>query len=377
MTTDHARHRTAGREADDLPEGFAGIAAFDHSQRFATVSEIYEAAPDRLDAGDWDFLDGGSGEEITLADNRRAFARWQFRPRLLTGMSTPTTRTSFHGLPLASPVVTAPFGADRLFDADGHLAVARANARFGNWSIVPESSSFALEEVAKAAPDAARVFQLHPAGTDREVLTMIRRAEDAGYAALCLTCDCPVGGWRERNMRNRYQLDRSAISGNGIDYLKQVEPQPQWSWARVADVFSHSSIPFLAKGVLTAEQARYAIDAGARALLVSNHGGRQMDGAPASLDQLPEIVAEVAGQVEIAIDSGIRRGSDIVKALALGADIVVIGRAAAMALAAAGEDGVFRLHELLQAEIINVLTLLGCDMSRLDASVLQRARHTS
>jgi 4-hydroxymandelate oxidase len=362
-----------GRNSQELPEGFAGIAGYDLAERFATVSEIYDAAPARLDSADWDFLAGGCGEELTLADNRRAFARWQFRPRLLTGMSQPGTATSFLGLPLASPVVTAPFGADRLFDTEGHLAVARANARFGNWSIVPESGSFSLEAVAEAAPGAARMFQLHPMGADRDVLTMIRRAEDAGYSALCLTCDCPAGGWRERNRRNRYRLDRSVIAGNGIDYLRQSAPQPHWTWKRVAEVFSQTALPFMAKGVLTAEQAREAVDAGARALLVSNHGGRQLDSTPASLDQLPEVAAEVGDSTQIALDGGVRRGSDVVKALALGADIVVIGRPAAMALAAAGEDGVFRLHQLIQEEMVNVLTLLGRDISSLDSSALQPA----
>ncbi|HEY3717909.1 MAG TPA: alpha-hydroxy acid oxidase [Jatrophihabitantaceae bacterium] len=359
------------------PDGFAGISKRDLTQRFATVGEIYAAAPAALDRPTRDFLDGGSGDEVTLDDNRRAFARWQFRPRLLTGIGQPTTATTFLGLDLASPVLSAPFGADQLFDPDGHLAVARANQRFGTWSIVPEAGSFPLEAVAKEAPAAARMFQLHPIGEDADVLAMIRRAEDAGYSALCLTCDCPTGGWRERNMRNRYAPDIALVSGNygaqGGEFISQMfEPGEQWSWQRVGAVMAQTPLPYMAKGILTAEDARAAIDAGASAVLVSNHGGRQLDGTPASLDQLPEIVAEVGADAQIALDSGLRRGADIVKALALGADVVVLGRPFAMALAAGGEDAVFRLHELLREEMVNVMTLTGRpDIASLDRGLLQ------
>ena len=362
-----------------LPEGFAGLTENDHGSRFVTIGEIREAAKSTLDSRTWDFLEGGSGDEVTLADNRAAFASWKFRPRLLTGMADPTTSTTFLGMSLSLPVLSAPFGADRLFDPEGHRAVARANQRFGTWSIVPEAGSFSLEAVAEAAPEAARMFQLHPMGTDADVLRIARRAADAGYSALCLTCDCPTGGWRERNRRNRFGPAHEIVTGNyaapGAQFTDHfLQPQRQWTWQRVADVLSRADLPFMAKGILTAEEARAAVSAGAGAVLVSNHGGRQLDGTPASLDQLPEIVAEVGGEVDIALDSGVRRGSDIVKALALGADVVVLGRPVAMALTASGEDGVFRLLELLREEMINVMTLVGRpDVVSLDATALQPA----
>ncbi|NKQ56083.1 alpha-hydroxy-acid oxidizing protein [Amycolatopsis sp. K13G38] len=363
----------------ELPEGFAGLSEHDLGARFATISEIQEAARAALDSHVWDFLDGGSGDEVTLLDNRAAFTSWKFRPKLLTGIAEPTTNTTFLGLPLSLPVLSAPFGADRLFDPEGHRAVARANQRAGTWSIVPEASSFSLEAVAKAAPEAARMFQLHPMGTDTDVLRMARRAADAGYSALCLTCDCPAGGWRERNRRNRYGPRHDLVTGNytahGAEFAGHfLNPQRQWTWNRVADVLAQAELPFMAKGILTAEEARAAVSAGASAILVSNHGGRQLDGAPASLDQLPEIVAEVGAEVDIALDSGIRRGADIVKALALGADVVVLGRPIAMALAAGGQNGVLRMLELLRDEMVNVMTLLGRpDVVSLDGSALQPA----
>lgn len=352
-----------------LPDGYAGLGSlYDQEQTFATVDELFAAARDNLDPSTWDFLDGGAGEERTLAANRRAFGRWSYRPRVMSGISAPDTSATFLGVALAYPVLTSPFGAERLFHPDGHLAVARANAASGVASIVPEAGSYALEDVAESAPSAARMLQLHPLGTSENFRAMLARAERAGYTSICLTVDCPTAGWRERNMRNRFNPDPGIITGNyrGAGFAPEVllramvDPTaPIWEWGRVAEEMARTPLPFMAKGILTATDARAAVDAGASAVLVSNHGGRQLDGAPAALDQLPEIAAEVGDEVQVALDSGIRRGSDIVTALALGADVVVLGRAAAMALAADGEAGVRRLHTLLREEMVTVMRLLG------------------
>lgn len=363
----------------ELPEGFGGIGWLD-DDRYPTVADLFDQAQRQLDPAVWDFLDGGAGDEITLTENRRAFASWTFRPQVLGGMGGASTTTSFLGIPLSMPVLTSPFGADCLFHPEGHLAVARANARFGVASIVPEASSYSLEEIAAAAPAAACIFQLHPLGPPETVLQIIRRAEEAGYSALCLTVDCPTGGWRERNRRNRYAPDPGFVAGNyaadpGL-LLRQLELHGQqlWSWADVEKLMARTTLPFLAKGVLTAPDARAAVEAGASGILISNHGGRQLDGAPASLDQLGEIADEVGATAQLALDSGIRRGSDIVKALALGAQVVVVGRAAAMALAADGERGVARLHHLLHQEMVNVMTLVGRpNVNTLDRSLLSPA----
>ncbi|GAA1216568.1 alpha-hydroxy acid oxidase [Pseudonocardia alaniniphila] len=336
---------------------------------FATLSEIAEAARAGLAPDVRDFLDGGAGREVTLGRNRDAFERWAYRPRVMTGLGVPDMATSFLGIGLGIPVLTAPFGADGLFHPEGHCAVARANAAEGVVSIVPEGGTHAIETVAAAAPAATRIAQLHPMGDPSNFDAMLRRIEDAGYDAVCVTVDCPTTGWREGNRRNRFDLDPAVITGNypagGRVAFEEVfgqlvtRTEPVWTWAQLGERMTVTRLPWMAKGVLTAESASAAVDAGASAVLVSNHGGRQLDGAPAALDQLPEIAAAVGGRAQIALDSGIRSGSDVVTALALGADAVVIGRLAAYGLAAAGEAGVRRVHQLVREEMQTILTLLG------------------
>ncbi|GAA0932927.1 alpha-hydroxy acid oxidase [Virgisporangium aurantiacum] len=334
----------------------------------ATLDEIREAALARLPVPARDFLEGGAGAETTLRRNRRAFQRWAFVPRVMNGLPAPTTATRFLGVDLALPVLTAPFGADGLFHPDGQIAVARANAAAGTASIVPEAGTHPLEKVATAVPGSAAFGQIHPLGTDDGFLDMVRRYEDAGYRGLCVTCDVPIGGWRERNLRNRYLPDYALFGGNyatieqALGQLGQLlAPEaPVWSWHKLATLLARSALPWIAKGIMTVDDAHAAVGAGASALLVSNHGGRQLDDQRASLDALPEIRAAVGPDVPIALDSGVRRGTDVVKAIALGADVVVIGRLAAYGLAAGGEDGVVRVLELLRTEISTTLTLLGC-----------------
>ncbi|GAA1329095.1 alpha-hydroxy acid oxidase [Pseudonocardia xinjiangensis] len=317
-----------------------------------------------------DFLEGGAGEERSLRENQEAFRRWNFVPQVMSGRGMPDLSTSFLGIPLAMPVLTSPFGADGLFHPQGQCAVARANAAEAVASIVPEAGTYSFEAVAEAAPDAARIAQLHPMGSPENFVTMLHRIEKAGYHAVCITVDCPTAGWRERDLQDRFGSDiTTMISGN---YPSDGPNRPEdvfgqlfahsgvvWSWVQLGDLMNETSLPWIAKGVITGADARAAVAAGADAVLVSNHGGRQLDGVPAALDQLPEVVSAVAGRVEVALDSGIRRGSDIVTALALGANVVVIGRLAAYGLAAGGESGVRRVHQLLRAEMLTVLTLLG------------------
>lgn len=349
--------------------------------RAATIDEMWDRAHARLDAATWDFLEGGAGHEVTLRGNRSAFDRIQLRTRVLSGIGHPDTSTTFLGIPLSYPVLTAPFGCDRLFHPEGHRAVARANESFGVASIVPEFGSFPFEDIRAAAPAAAAICQIHPVGSHANFARMLRRAEDAGFSAVCLTVDCPTPGWRERNMRNRFDPDPEVVSGNyppeaggpGVLFEPMMDPGEHiWTWEEVADACSEVSLPFMAKGILTAEDARAAADAGAAAVLVSNHGGRQLDGAPPSIEQLPEIAAEVGGEIGIVLDSGIRTGGDIIKALALGADAVVIGRTAAMGLTADGEAGVGRVHELLHDELVNLMRLCGRpDIASLDATLVK------
>jgi isopentenyl diphosphate isomerase/L-lactate dehydrogenase-like FMN-dependent dehydrogenase len=330
---------------------------------FLALEEIHVAALERLPRDAATYLESGAGTELTLRANREAFWRWVIRPRPMSGVTDPKTNTEFLGIPLAVPVLTAPFGGDALFAADGHLAVARANAACGIASIVPEVGSFSYEEVAAAAPAAARIGQLHP-GDSFDVSAA--RIKAAGYEALCVTVDCPIVGFRARNRMARFNPDPVVWSGNVLDdgspnaastYGARVVPP--WTWDQLAEATARHGMPWIAKGILTAEAAEGALTAGASAILVSNHGGRQVDPSPASLDVLPEIAAAVSGQVPVLLDSGVRTGADVFLALALGASAVVIGRLAAYGLAAAGEHGVRRTTELLTRELHILMTLAG------------------
>ncbi|GAA3613105.1 alpha-hydroxy acid oxidase [Kineosporia mesophila] len=335
----------------------------------ATLPVIRQTALSRLAPEVADFLEGGAGDESTLLANRSAFSHWGFRQRVMSGLAGPDLSATFLGIDLAMPVMTAPFGADGLFHPEGQKAVARANRMAGITSIVPEAGTFGLEEVVQAAPEATRIAQLHPMGPEKNFLTMLARIEDAGCAAICLTVDCPTGGWRERVLRNSFDLDARYVGGNypdsGETTLIQVFGQlfersaTVWSWDRLASLMSHTRLPWFAKGIMTADDALASEAAGAHAVYVSNHGGRQLDGVPAALDALVEVRRAIDGRLPIVFDSGVRRGADVVKALALGADVAVIGRLAAYGLAAGGQAGVERVHSLLYDEIRTVLTLLG------------------
>ncbi len=334
--------------------------------RFVALEEIRAAALRTLPPKAAVFLESGAGTERTLRANREAFGRWAIRPSPMSGVTSPRTGTEFLGIPLSAPVLTAPFGGDGMFNREGHRAVARANAACGTASIVPEVATFSYEDVRAAAPAAARIAQVHPYESFHHVAKRVRAA---GYDSLCVTVDCPMTGFRVRSRMNRYHPDRAIWSGNVIrDGAPNVtsmfrdgisEQAPPWTWDRLAEAAARQDLPWIAKGILTAEAALAALDAGAAAIYVSNHGGRQVDPAPASLDALPEVAAAVAGRVPILLDSGVRTGADVFTALALGADAVVIGRLAAYGLAAAGEAGVRRTIELVAEELRTLMILAG------------------
>jgi isopentenyl diphosphate isomerase/L-lactate dehydrogenase-like FMN-dependent dehydrogenase len=312
------------------------------------------------------YLESGAGTESTLRANREAFGRWVIRPRPMTGVSDPDTSVTLLGMPLAVPVITAPFGGDGLFWPDGHLAVARANAARGILSIVPEVGTFSYEAVREAAPSAARIAQVHPYESFGHAA---KRIADAGYDALCVTVDSPMTGYRVRSAMTRYRPDLRVWSGNRLDdgtpsvgdmFRRGISADnPAWTWDQLAAAAGRQDLPWIAKGILTGEAAEAAIGAGASAIYVSNHGGRQVDPAPASLDALPEVAAAVGGRVPLLLDSGVRSGADVLLALALGADAVVIGRLAAYGLAAGGEDGVRRTIELVTEELRTLMILAG------------------
>ena len=331
---------------------------------FLALEEIHAAALERLPRDAATYLESGAGTELTLRANREAFSRWVIRPRPMSGVTDPKTNTEFLGIPLAVPVLTAPFGGDALFAPDGHLAVARANAACGIASIVPEVGSFSYEEVAAAAPAAARIGQLHP-GDSFDVSAA--RIKAAGYEALCVTVDCPIVGFRARNRMARFRPDPAIWSGNVLDdgspnvgvHLRRPGGAPlDLGPARRGD-----------------RQARHAMDRQGH----PHHRGAPRPPSPRAprrssspttaaarstrrrprLDVLPEIAAAVSGQVPVLLDSGVRTGADVFLALALGASAVVIGRLAAYGLAAAGEHGVRRTIELLTQELHILMTLAG------------------
>lgn len=351
-----------------------------------TLKQIEVAALAGLSPAVADFLQGGTGDETTLRWNREAFDRFAFRPRLMSGNGVPELSTTFLGEELALPVLTAPFGSDGLFSPAGHSGVVRADATHGISGIVPEVASESYETVRASAPSGARFAQLHPLGSEQNFLTMLRRIEAAGYRGICVTCDSPSAGWKERNRRNRFAVPEDIISGNysgpgSAEVRRRVfeqlfsQSEPVWSWSKLARLMATSTLPWFAKGIITVADTRAALDAGASGLYISNHGGRQLDRTPSPLDILPAI-REAVGldvdiAVDIAVDSGIRRGSDVAATLALGGTVAVIGRLAVYGLAAGGEAGVSRVLELLRDEIKNVLMLLGCDkVLGLDASAL-------
>jgi len=333
-------------------------------RRFGTLGQIEAAARAALASPVWDLLAGAAGDEETLRDNRDAFGRWRFRPRALPGTGGVDLAVHLLGLPLAAPLLVAPFAPDGLFHPDGQPAVAAACAFLGLTNVAPTTCSYPLEEVRAAG---ARLFQLPP--TDPAVMRwLIARAAKAGYDALVVTVDQPVLGWRDRDRADPPAFDRALTRANfavpgGPGPAPRLTPDSawlDWTWDALGDLLREAGLPFVVKGVLTAEDAMEALRIGAAAVVVSNHGGRQLDGAPASLDQLPEVAGAVGGRIPVLLDSGVRRGSDVVKALALGADAVLIGRTAAYGLAAAGAAGVARALELILAEMRTVLALVGC-----------------
>ncbi|HKV43096.1 MAG TPA: alpha-hydroxy acid oxidase [bacterium] len=363
-------------------------------------------ARSRLPKVVFDYLDGGAEGEITLQENRRAFDAVTFRPRYAVPVPQCDLRTRVLGFDLALPVLLGPVGYSRLLHPGGEMAAARAAGTAGTGYILSTVSGHRLEDV-KAASSGPVWYQLYLVGGREAAEAGIERARLAGFSALVITIDTPVVGMREQELRDGA---KELLGGNPmakIPFLPQLLAHPGWLAAFLLDggvpklpnivipdrgpmalidartglvraTFTWEDLrwirrvwpgPIVIKGVLTGDDARRAIDEGTSAVVVSNHGGRQLDGVPASLKVLPEIVAAVNGRVEVLIDGGVRRGSDIIKAICLGARAVLIGRAYAYGLATGGEAGVARALEILRADLERTLKLLGCmSISGLDRS---------
>jgi 4-hydroxymandelate oxidase len=320
-------------------------------RRYLTVDDYEPAAREVLPPDAYDYYAGGAGDEWTLAENRRVFERWVIRPRMLTGAYPPDPSTELLGTRISFPVLIAPWAYQRMAHPDGELATARAAARARTIMTVSSNAADALEDVA-AASDFAKWWQLY-VYTDRAVSEeVLLRVHAAGYAAVCFTVDFPVAGLRHRDERNAF------VMPIGLPQDELVF-DPHLTWDDVAWIRERAPVPFLVKGVLTREDARIAVDLGVDAIVVSNHGGRQLDGVAAGLTVLPEVVDAVGGRVPVVVDGGVRRGTDVFKAIALGATAVMVGRPACWGLAVAGEEGVVDVLRILRTEFENAMTLAG------------------
>ena len=321
---------------------------------FVTVQPIIQAARKRLNQGTWDYLAGGSESETTLRRNRAAFDRIAFRPRVLVDVSKIDTSTAFLGHHLRIPVLTAPVGSLQLFTPEGGAATAQATSDFG---IIPVISSVTEPdlEVTAAAGDGPKMFQLYVRGDMAWTRDILARVKASDFKALALTVDTAVGSRRERPMLSTGfpTPTRRGRTDADINYQAQV------TWETMDQIKEIGGLPFMVKGVQTAEDAALSVEHGVDVIWVSNHGGRQIDHGLASMTTLPEIVAAVNGRARIIVDGGIQRGSDVLKAIAMGADVVAIGRLQAWGLAAAGKDGLMRVLEILEDEIKSAMGLMG------------------
>ncbi len=378
------------------------------SPRVVNIEDLRRLAQQRLPKVVFDYLDGGAEGEFTLRENCRAFEAITFRPRQAVATHECDLRTKVLGSEISFPAILAPIGYTRLIHASGELAVARAAATAGIGYAVATFAGYKLEDV-KAASSGPLWYQLYLVGGRQAAEAGIERARNAGYSALVLTVDTPVSGLRERDLRNGMKELLGGSIFSKLPFLPQLFARPQWltsflfdgglpklenvivpgqapmplvdvssglasavvTWADLRWIRESWPGAIVIKGVLTGDDARRAADEGAAAIVVSNHGGRQLDCVSPTIRALPDVVAAVNGRIEVLMDGGVRRGSDIVKAICLGAGAVLIGRSYAYGLACAGEAGVARALQILQDDMQRTLSLLGCSTAmKLDSSLI-------
>jgi len=368
------------------------------------IEDLRLAARRRLPRSVFDYIDGGADGEITLRENVRAYEDVTFRPRCAVETPPPDLRTTVLGTPIALPLVFAPVGSSRMFWPRGEEVAAAVAGSAGTIYSLSTLSGCRLEDVKKATPGPAW-YQLYLCGGRDVASATLQRAKEVGYSALILTIDTPVAGMRERDMRNGAK-ELLTKSWPMLPYAGQFLARPRWlaaffgdgglmsfpnvmlkegpmPYADVGAALEQSVVtwsdlkwireiwkgPIVVKGVHIGDDAKRAIDEGASAVVVSNHGGRQLDGVSATIRALPEVVAAVGGRTEVLLDGGIRRGGDIVKALCLGARAVLVGRAYAYGLGAAGGPGVARAIDILKGDVVRTMKLLGCkSVAELDRS---------
>jgi isopentenyl diphosphate isomerase/L-lactate dehydrogenase-like FMN-dependent dehydrogenase len=323
----------------------------EHTQ-YAVLHEFVEPARHNLPRGTWDYLMGGAETETTQERNRLALDSLAFRPRVLRDVEKVSTAAKVLGHALKLPVMLAPIGSLQDMCVGGGATATRAAAKFGAMHMLSSACLPALEEVAAAAPEHPKIFQLYIRGDNAWVEDHISRAMASGYVALALTIDLDHYGRRERDLAKRFET--TSRRTRPADYY-----QARFTWADVGRLKAKFRLPFILKGIATAEDARIALEHGIEGIYVSNHGGRQLDHGKGGIAVLPEVVEAVAGRAEVYVDGGFMRGTDIVKAMALGASAVGIGRLQGLALSAGGEAALVRALELLQDEATRCLGLLG------------------
>jgi isopentenyl diphosphate isomerase/L-lactate dehydrogenase-like FMN-dependent dehydrogenase len=382
------------------------------SPRVVNIEDLRRLAQKRLPKVIFDYVDGGAEDEITLRENCKAFQEVTFRPRQAVATPQRDLRTTVLGTEISFPALLAPVGYSRMMHPDGEAGAARAAGAAGTGYILSTISGYKLEQV-RAATKGPCWYQLYLVGGRSAAEASIARAKQAGYTALVVTVDTPIAGMRERDSRNgmKQLMGRSLLAK--LPYFEEFLGHPRWlaGFLRdggmpkleniivagqgalplidVASALARAVVtwedfrwmqeiwkgPILAKGVLTGEDAKRAVDAGAAAVIVSNHGGRQLDSAAAALRALPEVVAAVGAQAEVLMDGGVRRGGDIVKAICLGARAVLVGRAYAYGLAAAGEAGVARAIQILHEDVDRTMALIGCaSVAGLNGSYVEAGR---
>ncbi len=379
------------------------------SSKVVNIEDLRRLAQRRLPRAVFDYLDGGAEAELTLAENCRVFRDVTFRPRSAVAVGNCNLKTHVLGHELALPAMLAPVGYSRLMHPEGEVAAARAAGEAGTGYILSTISAHKLENVKAASPGPVW-YQLYLLGGRAAAEGSLERARRAGFSALVITVDTPVAGLRERDPRNGMSELLGSSPFAKIPYLPNILAHPGWLTAFLLDggvprlenvvlpgkgpmelldvgaALAEATVtwedlrwirelwtgPIVVKGLLTGDDARRATDEGAAAVVVSNHGGRQLDSVSSTLRALPEVVAAVNGQIEVLMDGGVRRGSDIVKAICLGARAVLIGRAYAYGLAAAGHPGVARAIEILRSDVERTLRLLGCaSIAGLDRSLIE------
>ena len=321
--------------------------------QFLSNEEIVQRARKNLPQGAWDYLVGASESETTMRRNRLAFDKLAFRPRVLRDVSSVDTSTTFLGRKLRIPALLAPIGSLQVFHPDAGAGSTRAAAEFGIMHVLSSVTEPTLEETADAV-DHPKVFQLYLHGDWGWIVEMVERIKSAGYIGLCITVDTAHYSRRERPMLTRWMPPTQQ---------RRTRPDPSFAasvtWDTVDKIKDLAGLPFMLKGIATSEDARIAVEHGVDVVWVSNHGGRQLDHDRGTMSMLPEVVEAVDGKAEIVLDGGVQRGADILKAVALGAQAVALGKMQGWGLAADGQAGVVRMLEILEDEMIVAMSLMG------------------